>query len=108
MATMPQLVLNKPGDAGWTEVAVPRLQGDGEALVRPVAVATCDLDTAINAGVYPMELPFAVGHEFVAEVVEWAAACGACAPATWWRCRFRSRAAGAVAACAGRPVTARA
>jgi threonine dehydrogenase-like Zn-dependent dehydrogenase len=70
MATMPQLVLNKPGDAGWTEVAVPRLQGDGEALVRPVAVATCDLDTAINAGVYPMELPFAVGHEFVAEVVE--------------------------------------
>ncbi|WP_173065003.1 zinc-dependent alcohol dehydrogenase [Phytohabitans houttuyneae] len=67
---MPQLVLNKPGDADWTEVAVPRLRGDGEALVRPVAVATCDLDTAINAGVFPMELPYAVGHEFVAEVVE--------------------------------------
>jgi alcohol dehydrogenase len=70
MATMPQLVLNKPGDADWTEVPVPRLRGPGEALVRPVAVATCDLDTAINAGVFPMDLPYALGHEFVAEVAE--------------------------------------
>lgn len=70
MATMPQLVLNKPGDADWVDVAVPRLQGEGDALVRPVAVATCDLDTAINAGVFPLDLPYALGHEFVAEVTE--------------------------------------
>jgi len=65
----PQLVLSEPGKAEWTDVPVPALSGDGDALVRPVAVATCDLDTAINAGTYPLPLPYAVGHEFVAEVV---------------------------------------
>ncbi|MFB9316266.1 zinc-dependent alcohol dehydrogenase [Cryptosporangium minutisporangium] len=48
---------------------VPVLTGPGEALVRPVAVATCDLDTMINAGSYPLPLPYALGHEFVAEVL---------------------------------------
>jgi len=67
---MPQLVLTRPGRAEWTDVPVPVLTGPGDALVRPVAVATCDLDTAINAGVFPMELPYALGHEFVAEVID--------------------------------------
>jgi threonine dehydrogenase-like Zn-dependent dehydrogenase len=49
---------------------MPTLGGDGEALVRPVVVATCDLDTAVNADVFPMQLPYALGHEFVAEVIE--------------------------------------
>ncbi len=40
------------------------------ALVRPVAVATCDLDAALIRGGTPVDTPFPVGHEFVAEVVE--------------------------------------
>lgn len=67
---MRQLMLVKPGRAEWTEVPDPVLTGPDDALVRPIAVATCDLDTAINAGVFPMELPYAVGHEFVAEVID--------------------------------------
>lgn len=39
------------------------------ALVRPLAVATCDLDRAIIAGTAPLPGPFALGHEGVAEVV---------------------------------------
>jgi threonine dehydrogenase-like Zn-dependent dehydrogenase len=85
----PQLVLTAPGKAEWTDVPVPELSGEaaagaprgaggaadpaatpaGAALVRPVAVATCDLDTAINAGRFPLPLPYALGHEFVAEVL---------------------------------------
>lgn len=69
MTTMAQLVLAEPGRAHWTDVPTPSLTGDVDALVRPVAVATCDLDTAINAAVFPMPLPYSVGHEFVAEVL---------------------------------------
>jgi threonine dehydrogenase-like Zn-dependent dehydrogenase len=65
-----QLVLNAPGRAEWTEVPAPSLAGGADALVRPIAVATCDLDTAINSGAFPLPLPYALGHEFVAEVVD--------------------------------------
>jgi threonine dehydrogenase-like Zn-dependent dehydrogenase len=64
----PQLTLTAPGRAQWTDAPVPVLSG-GDALVRPIAVATCDLDTVVNAGTYPLPLPYALGHEFVAEVL---------------------------------------
>jgi threonine dehydrogenase-like Zn-dependent dehydrogenase len=64
-----QLVLVEPGRAQWTDVPEPVLVGDVDALVRPVAVATCDLDTWVNAGRVPLPLPDALGHEFVAEVL---------------------------------------
>jgi len=67
--TMPALTLTAPGRAVWVDVPEPRLEGPGEALVRPVAVATCGLDTEINAGDFPLPLPYALGHEFVGEVV---------------------------------------
>ena len=52
------------------DAEAPALQGDGEALVRPVAVATCDLDFAMVVGDTPFPAPIALGHECVAEVVE--------------------------------------
>jgi alcohol dehydrogenase len=67
---MKQLTFIGPGELRWDEVADPVLSGDGDALVRPVAVATCDLDAALMMGVAPLPGPFAFGHEFVAEVVE--------------------------------------
>ena len=65
-----QLTFRSPGRLEWEEVAPPRLSGDRDALVRPVTVATCDLDAAVIAGKAPLPGPFAFGHEFVAEVVE--------------------------------------
>ena len=38
--------------------------------MRPLAVATCDLDRALVLGAIPYQGPFAFGHEGVAEVVE--------------------------------------
>jgi threonine dehydrogenase-like Zn-dependent dehydrogenase len=67
---MRQLAFRGPGRLEWEEVAAPRLSADGDALVRPIAVATCDLDIAVVSGRVPLPGPFAFGHEFVAEVVE--------------------------------------
>jgi len=38
-------------------VAAPSLQGNGEALVRPIAASTCDLDEQVIRGRVPMEPP---------------------------------------------------
>jgi threonine dehydrogenase-like Zn-dependent dehydrogenase len=69
-ATMRQLNFIEAGKLDWLEADEPRLEGDGEALVRPVAVATCDLDKLIVRGLAPAEGPFPFGHEGVAEVIE--------------------------------------
>jgi len=53
----------------WEDVAAPQLMEPRDALVRPIAVARCDLDPAIALGLYPMPAPFVMGHEMVGEVV---------------------------------------
>jgi alcohol dehydrogenase len=54
----------------WREADDPTLGGDGEAVVRPLAVATCDLDDLIVRGRTAFPPPFVLGHEGVAEVVD--------------------------------------
>ncbi len=68
---MQQLTFLRAGQPlEWLEVPTPTLQGPDEALVRPVAVASCDLDYAVVHGFTPYQGPFAFGHEFIAEVIE--------------------------------------
>jgi threonine dehydrogenase-like Zn-dependent dehydrogenase len=67
---MQQLTFRGPGRLEWEEVPAPELAGTGDALVRPIAVATCDLDTQVILGRAPLPAPFAFGHEFVAEVLD--------------------------------------
>ena len=67
---MRQLTLVEPHRLEWADVDDPERQDARDALVRPLAVATCDLDAPIIAGRTPYEPPIAVGHECVAEVVE--------------------------------------
>lgn len=67
--TMQSLFFVRPGVFEWREVAVPRIAADTDAIVRPLAVARCDLDLYIAAGVIPLPGPFAFGHESVGEVV---------------------------------------
>jgi threonine dehydrogenase-like Zn-dependent dehydrogenase len=69
-APMRQLNFIEAGRLEWLEAEDPRLEEDREALVRPLAVATCDLDKLIVRGLAPAEGPFPFGHEGVAEVVE--------------------------------------
>ena len=94
---MRSLTFLRPGRLEWRETAAPRLQGPGEALVRPISVARCDLDRAVlygeapfrgrflhflrnhlppavgQRGLFrnaPFKGPYAFGHEFVGIVTE--------------------------------------
>jgi alcohol dehydrogenase len=69
---MQQLVYLRPGTLEWRDVPRPVLAAPTDALVRPVAVTTCDLDGPTIRGETPLammgEFPF--GHEFVADAIE--------------------------------------
>jgi threonine dehydrogenase-like Zn-dependent dehydrogenase len=69
-----------PDQVEWREAPDAEVQGDREAVVRPLAVATCDLDALIVAGQSPFPPPFAIGHECTAEVVEVGDAVGSVRP----------------------------
>lgn len=69
---MRQLLFEKAGVVRWTETAEPDLEGPGgpdSAIVRPIAVAMCDLDVGALRGTYPLPGPYPLGHEGVGEVL---------------------------------------
>ncbi|WP_280443252.1 zinc-dependent alcohol dehydrogenase [Nocardia brasiliensis] len=66
---MRRLMLTGPGALRWEEHPEPRLTGPDQALVRPIALATCDIDPAVLRGRFPLPGPYPFGHEGVAEVV---------------------------------------
>ncbi len=61
--------MTSAGALAWHDAPEPDLREDGDALVRPLAVATCDLDGPIVRGETPLPGPIALGHEGVAEVL---------------------------------------
>lgn len=73
---MRQLTFIGVGQFEWRDVSAPRLAADTDALVRPIAVARCDLDLYIANGVAHYPGPFSFGHEAVAEVVDAGPAAG--------------------------------
>jgi alcohol dehydrogenase len=73
---MRALTYTGPRELEWREVPEPRLDSDAAALVRPLAVATCDLDLLIVSGSSPFAPPFPLGHECVAEVLDAGGAVG--------------------------------
>ncbi len=107
---MRQLTFVGPGKLEWWDVPDPTIETALDAIVRPLAVARCDLDRYIAGGIYPVAGSFAFGHEMAGEVVHvgddvssvrpgdrvvvpFQLNCGACAP-----CRR-----GRTAACASVP-----
>ena len=66
---MQQLTYLAPRTLAWEDVPEPAIVDAGDAVVRPVAVATCDLDLAVLARQGLIDGPFPFGHEFVGEVV---------------------------------------
>ena len=67
---MRELNFVEKGRLEWREAPDPALEGEAEALVRPLAVATCDLDLWLVQGRIPYQGPLAMGHEGVGEVIE--------------------------------------
>lgn len=64
------LIARPGGSLTWQRVPRPVLPGPLGALVRPIAVATCDADRPMMLGRTIFPLPLHLGHEAVAEVVE--------------------------------------
>jgi alcohol dehydrogenase len=71
---MRQLTCTAPGVVEWRDVPPPALKEPGDALVRPVAVARCEIDPLlVLSGPRAADGPgfgFALGHEAVVEIVE--------------------------------------
>ncbi|MGW5776461.1 alcohol dehydrogenase catalytic domain-containing protein [Streptomyces sp. NPDC003863] len=95
---MKRLVFVAPGHLRFDEVDAPTIVEGADALVRPLAATTCDLDHHVIADKTPFSGfgPFPLGHECVGTVVEvgpdctdiavgdivgvaWHVACGTCA-----------------------------
>lgn len=66
---MQHMLFIEAGTARWDEAPDPQIKGADQAIVRPVAVATCDLDIAALKGRYPLPGPYPFGHEAIAQVV---------------------------------------
>ncbi|WP_396913778.1 zinc-binding dehydrogenase [Mycolicibacterium sp.] len=64
------LVASPGGVLRWRAVLRPALTGPQGALVRPIAVATCDADRPMMLGKTIFPLPLHLGHEVVGEVVD--------------------------------------
>ena len=66
---MRQLTCTAPGVVEWCEVAEPEIQEPTDALVRPIAVARCEIDPFLVLAGPTRANRFALGHEAVTEVV---------------------------------------
>ncbi|MCQ8186403.1 zinc-dependent alcohol dehydrogenase [Parvularcula maris] len=92
---MQQLNFIKARTLEWHEVDAPTLEDDHGVLVRPLTVATCDMDGVAIMGFVPLKGPTPIGHEgegVITEVgsavtkwkvgnrviIPWKIACGSC------------------------------
>jgi threonine dehydrogenase-like Zn-dependent dehydrogenase len=66
---MRELFFEDIGRYVWQDAPEPTISSPEQALVRPLAVACCDVDVGVAQGRLPMPPGHAVGHEGVAEVV---------------------------------------
>ncbi|MEO1659086.1 MAG: alcohol dehydrogenase catalytic domain-containing protein [Pseudomonadota bacterium] len=95
MAMMQQLNFIAPRQLEWREVPAPSLPDDDAVIVKPLTVATCDMDGVVIMGLMPLKGPTPLGHEgegVVTEVgdrvtkwkpgdrviIPWKIACGSC------------------------------
>lgn len=66
---MRELIFIRPHLLEWQDRHELELTSPDDAIVRPIASTTCDLDRLVIQGRSPFEGPFAIGHECIAEVV---------------------------------------
>src|SRR5438552_11545109 len=64
---MQRVTFVRPGLLEWWEVPEPKLENPSDAIVRPIAATTCDVDLYTTQGRTPFSQagPYPFGHEFV-------------------------------------------
>lgn len=61
---------NSPRLVWRDDIQTPTIEAPTDALIKPIAVAACDLDRSIALGRSPFPGEFMLGHEFTGEVVQ--------------------------------------
>lgn len=67
---MQQLTYVAPKQLEWRDVPDAKLDSDHAAIVKPLAVARCDIDLLLATGLIAGKQPYALGHECTAEILE--------------------------------------
>ena len=64
---MRSLVLEDTRRLAWHDASDPKRRHEREAIVRPIAVATCDLDQPMIFGQTPFAMPIHLGHDNITD-----------------------------------------
>lgn len=67
---MRRMVFVAPGRLEWEDAPSPVLETGVDAIVRPLVMGRCDLDSLYLAGKMPLAAGEPIGHELIAEIVE--------------------------------------
>ena len=67
---MKALQYQGPRQIEWVDIDDAKIDVPSDVVIRPTAVASCDLDWGIVQGQVPFPPPFILGHEFVGEIIE--------------------------------------
>ncbi|MCG6168367.1 zinc-dependent alcohol dehydrogenase [Leptospira sanjuanensis] len=67
---MKRIVFKKKHVLEWENVPEPKIQGENQAIVKPIAVSRCDLDLPIVNGYTLFRPGIPIGHEFVGTIEE--------------------------------------
>ncbi|MCE9501117.1 MAG: alcohol dehydrogenase catalytic domain-containing protein, partial [Leptospira sp.] len=67
---MKQLEYISANRIDWKNVPEPEINGAGQAILKPVSIARCDLDLPIIHGKTLFRGVFPLGHEWIGEIVE--------------------------------------
>ena len=67
---MKRMIFIAPGQLDWQDVPDPTIETEDQAIVKPLVMGRCDLDTLYVKGLMPMAMGDAIGHEIIGEVVD--------------------------------------
>ncbi len=66
---MQHMVFVEPGRLAWEDTPTPVIDGPDQAIVRPLVMGRCDLDTLYVKGLMPLAPGEPIGHEIIGEIV---------------------------------------
>ncbi|MGB7370009.1 alcohol dehydrogenase catalytic domain-containing protein [Erythrobacter sp.] len=67
---MKRMIFIEPGWLEWEDCRAPEIQADEQAIVRPLVMGRCDLDTLYVNGLMPLASGEPIGHEIIGEIVD--------------------------------------
>lgn len=67
---MKRMIFIEPGRLEWENYSAPEIRSTQEAIIRPLVMGRCDLDTLYLKGLMPLPSREPIGHEIIGEIVD--------------------------------------